>query len=83
MRRTQAKLCEFSLDLAADPCLADQPCRRCGMLGATIVALGRNDAGAIDLAWCSPLCAGADGNPLFRHLPPLMAGAKTACPTQS
>ena len=61
MRHTQARLVEPPPP-GAEIVLATLCCRRCGHLGAMVVTRGRCEAGAVDLAWRTPLCAGQDGN---------------------
>lgn len=70
MRRTQSRQAELALPLTAEPRLAEIACRRCGRLGVTIVALGRDSRGAREAAWCGPDCARADGNPWFAGATP-------------
>lgn len=62
VRRTQARQVELQPDVP----LAQQACRQCRLLGLTIVAMGRNDNGAIELGWCSVNCARLDGWPFLR-----------------
>ena len=57
MRRTQARQVDLPGNLQADPCLADVRCRGCRKLGVAIVALGRNDNGAVEMAFCTVACA--------------------------
>ena len=65
MRRTQARLVD--LPPPGTPLvLAAVPCRRCAALGATVVALGRDERGVIELAWCSIEHAKLDGWPWLR-----------------
>lgn len=63
MRRTQAKQCELPLPVHADPSLADLPCRVCGALGVTVIALGTNGSGAVEKLWCGIPCARTQGWP--------------------
>ncbi len=61
MRRTQAGQTEFLFDQPRT--LAGTPCHRCGVMGVTIVAMGRNSNGAIEAAWCGHEHARLDGWP--------------------
>jgi hypothetical protein len=63
MRRTQAKQTAFAFD---EPRLfATTACTRCGSLGITILVLGRNESGAIEVGYCDYPCAKAEGWPRF------------------
>jgi hypothetical protein len=62
VRRTQAA--QIQIDLRdGPPTLAETTCLRCETLGVTIIAIGRNDNGAIQAAWCGYDCARIDGWP--------------------
>ena len=62
MRRTQAG--QISLPLGPAPIvLAEMVCTMCSTPGVTIVGLGRNDNGAIELCYCSIDCARRAGWP--------------------
>jgi hypothetical protein len=63
MRRTQARQLGPSFAPGALPDLKSMRCIRCDAVGVTIMAMGRNDNGAIELAWCAPDCAANDGWP--------------------
>lgn len=60
MRRSQAGQVDPSAPLDA------RSCRVCGGSGVSIIALGSNDNGAIELAYCSPRCAMTQGWPWLR-----------------
>lgn len=61
MRRTQAQQVGPTTTLDATPC------RVCGVLGCTIVALlNANDSRAIERAYCGPACAMTQGWPWVR-----------------
>jgi hypothetical protein len=62
MRRTQA--CQMTLPIGPEPLvLADLACCVCEAVGVTIVGLGVNSNGAIELIFCSPECAKKKGWP--------------------
>ncbi len=55
-------------------------CRLCGVAGVTIVALGRDDNGAIERVWCGLSCARVQGWPFMvgettRGAPVLLDGS--------
>ncbi len=66
MRRTQARRGSQFGPIECDPVLSEITCRRCPVVGATIVALGRDDNAAAEYAWCGPGCAILDGWPWLR-----------------
>lgn len=66
MRRTQAGQIDRITLRDGAPSLAETCCRRCGAMGVTVVALGRNDNGAIERVWCGTGCAVLDGWPFLR-----------------
>ncbi len=46
--------------------LAETPCCVCGGIGVTILAMGRNDNGAIERAYCSAACGRREGWPWLK-----------------
>lgn len=61
MRRTQAGQVETPVIS-----LSDTQCRRCNAMGVSVIGLGSNWNGAIEVAWCSVKCAKRDGWPWLR-----------------
>lgn len=70
MRRTQALQCELPLPIEVAPTLADLPCRVCGALGVTVIALGANGSGAVEKLWCGIPCAQTQGWPWLTSAKP-------------
>lgn len=66
MRRTQAEQFGQLGQYDDMPVLAEITCRRCPTVGVTIVAMGTNANGAVEMAWCGPKCAALDGWPWLR-----------------
>ena len=64
MRRTTANPLALG-PLGAPIDLAALTCRLCGAAGITIVAMGRNENGAIERVWCGPVCARIQGWPFL------------------
>jgi hypothetical protein len=60
MRRTQA----WQVDPITT--LDETPCRVCGKTGIAIIALGTNENGAIERAYCGVACAITQGWPWVR-----------------
>ena len=75
MRRTQARL-TFGLAPGAPVVLADLRCRVCGGGQVSIVALGADERGAIELAYCGPVCARAQGWPWLASERPVARRAR-------
>jgi hypothetical protein len=59
MRRTTSNRLVAPLGAAIE--LAALPCSRCGQVGCTVLVMGSNTNGAIELAFCTPLCASLAG----------------------
>ena len=66
MRRTQARQTDLPLDLDSTIKLADMPCRVCGDRNPAIIAMGRNDNGAIEALYCGIPCAKTQGWPWIK-----------------
>jgi hypothetical protein len=59
VRRSTANPLVVPLGVAID--LATLVCLRCGHVGCTVLVMGSNSNGAIELAYCTPLCASLAG----------------------
>jgi hypothetical protein len=63
MRRTQAQQLRLG-GIDDDPVLAELRCDGCGEIGqVSIVAMGADDRGAVERAFCGPACASPYGWP--------------------
>jgi hypothetical protein len=61
--RTQARQIQTHFQLDAPRLLATIPCGQCGAIGVSILAMGVNDSGAIERAFCGHPCAKLNGWP--------------------